>query len=124
MYIITALLTFILWTIGIVSQHPMGGFIHIFLVLTILIALQGVLAPGPASYMFKPEHLKNSLRQFTLSNVIALTLLAIGLLMLLFGVSRMDTDGIPFGQTLMLFVAGIVGTSVGFIGLLRVPQKR
>jgi membrane protein insertase Oxa1/YidC/SpoIIIJ len=122
MYIAIALLTFVLWTIGMVSGNTMSGFIHVFLVLSILTALLRMLSPGRSVFVFKTEHLKNSFRQYTPSNVLALTLLAIGLMFMLFGVSRMNTEGAPFDQTLMMFVAGIVGTSVGFIGLLRAPH--
>jgi hypothetical protein len=124
MLYIIAVLLFIVWLVGVTSGNPIGIFMHVFLVLSLLVALmKGVRQHGIAHY--RPgAHLENSLKQFSASNAIGLGLLVLGLLSMVLGVNEMNTEGPALDLALALFTAGIIGTSIGFIGLLSEYKKR
>lgn len=119
LYLFVAFLTFSLWVLGLATRHTMGGFIHIFLVLAVLIILMRALGDGSNDGVYTPAHLQRTVRRLSLSNIIAMLVLTFGLCSFILGVNEMNSVGIGHVGTVSLFVAGIIGTSVGLTGLTR-----
>ncbi|MFA6467620.1 MAG: lmo0937 family membrane protein [Bacteroidota bacterium] len=123
LYFIAALL-FIAWLGGINTQNSIGGFVHLFLVLSVLVVLlKSARQYGLAQY-FPGAHLENSAKHFTVSNAIGLIILVLGLLSMVLGVYEMNTAVPALDLALAMFAAGIIGSSVGFIGLLSEYRKQ
>lgn len=118
-----AVILFLIWIGGVNSQMLYGGFIHVFLVLSVLIVLLKIIGRKRLIVPPNADHLVNSPKQFNSSNGIALGLLMVGLLSMVLGVNEMNPEGTTVNTSMLMFVAGIIGTSVGFIGLMRTRKQ-
>jgi hypothetical protein len=119
-----AVILFLIWIGGVNSHMLYGGFIHVFLVLSVLIVLLKIAGRKQLIVPPKTAHVVNSPNQFNTSNGIALGLLVIGLVSMVLGVNEMNPEGTTFNTSMLMFVAGIIGSSVGFIGLLRTRTRK
>ena len=131
MYGISAIL-FLLWLLGMAFQYTMGGFIHLLLVIALLVILLKVIGGRNSSEYFTESRLKYLHQGFVMNKTMSFVLLFGGILLLLFAIQQTESFSLEVShilnstvptKILWVYVAGVIGSSIGLVGLLNAFKK-
>ena len=131
MYGISALI-FSFWLLGMVFQYTMGGFIDLLPVIALLVILLRVIGGRNSYKYFTESHIKYLHESFAMNKTVSFILLFGGIALLLFGIQETETFSADVSRilnatlptkVLWMFVAGVIGSSIGLVGLLTAFKK-